>query len=166
MTEITLKGKPIHTTGKLPKVGKKAPDFLLIDSFLHERSLKDFAGKRKILSIVPSLDTPVCLTSAKKFNEQASSIKNLVVIYISADLPFAQKRACDTENLKHIKTLSMMRDREFAKDYGVLIKDGPLQGISARALIVLDEDDVVQHVELVPEIAQEPNYGAAFSSIS
>lgn len=166
MTKITLKGKPIHTIEKLPKVGKKAPDFLLIDSFLNERSLKDFAGKRKILSIVPSLDTPVCLTSAKKFNERTSSIKNLVVIYISADLPFAQKRACDIENLKHIKTLSMMRDREFARDYGVLIKDGPLQGICARALIVLDEDDIVQYVELVPEIAQEPNYGKAFKSIS
>lgn len=166
MTEITFKGQKIHTNGDLPKLGAKAPDFLLIDKELKERTLKDYKGKKKLLSTVISLDTSVCLSSAKKFNEKAASYPNLSILYISADLPFAQSRVCGAENLKQIETLSMMRNKNFGHDYGLLIQDGPLAGLLARSIIILDENDIVIYHELVPEITKEPNYEEALQAIS
>ena len=165
MAQITLGGNPIHTNGDLPKAGSKAPDFKLTDADLKDLSLADFKGKKKLLNIVPSLDTEVCAMSTKKFNEQASSFPNTVMLMVSADLPFAQKRFCSAENTEKVKTLSMMRDRHFAKDYGVLITDSVLAGITARAVVVIDENDNVVYSELVPEIAQEPNYDAALAAL-
>jgi thioredoxin-dependent peroxiredoxin len=165
MATISLGGNPIHTNGDMPKVGAAAPDFKLTDGDLNDLSLASFKGKKKLLNIVPSLDTPVCATSTKKFNEQAAKHPNAVMLMISADLPFAMKRFCVAENTDKVKTLSMMRDRHFAKDYGVLITDGPLAGITARAIVVIDEHDKVKYVELVPEIKQEPNYDAALAAL-
>ena len=165
MAEIKLGGNPIHTNGDLPKVGSKAPDFKLTDMDLKDVTLADFKGKKKLLNIVPSLDTPVCAMSTKKFNEQAAKHPNTVMLIIAADLPFAMKRFCSAENTDKVKSLSMMRDRHFAKDYGVLITDGPLAGITARAVVVIDENDKVVHAELVPEIKQEPNYDKALAAI-
>ncbi len=165
MAEITLQGNPIHTSGELPAIGSTAPDFSLTDGELNDVSLKDFAGKKKVLSIVPSLDTGVCATSTKVFNERLGGRDDVVVLVISADLPFAQARFCSAEGTDRVKTLSMMRDKHFAKDYGVLINDGPLAGITARAVLVLDENDRVLHAELVPEIAQEPDYDAAIAAL-
>ncbi len=165
MAQITLKGKPIHTNGELPKIGSVAPNFKLTDADLKDVTLADFKGKKKLLNIVPSLDTPVCATSTKKFNAYAEGRDDVVMLIVSADLPFAQKRFCVAENTDRVKTLSMMRDRHFAKDYGVLITDGPLAGITARAVVVIDEDDKVKYTELVPEIGQEPNYDAALAAL-
>jgi thioredoxin-dependent peroxiredoxin len=165
MARITLKGNAINTNGNLPKVGGSAPDFKLVDGDLSDVGLADFKGKKKLLNIVPSLDTPVCATSTKKFNEQAGNIDNVVMLIISADLPFAQSRFCQAENTNKVKTLAMMRDRNFAKDYGVLIQDGPLKGITARAIVVIDEKDKVAYTELVPEIAQEPDYEKALAAL-
>ena len=164
MAKVTLKGNLIHTNGDLPAVGSKAPEFQLVDQDLNNHSLKDYKGKRKILYIVPSLDTSVCSLSTKKFNEQIKKHPTIVVLAISSDLPFAQKRFCGAENVKNIVTLSMMRSKDFAKDYGVLIQDGPLAGICARAVIVLDENDKVIYVQLVPEITQEPDYEKALQA--
>lgn len=165
MAEITLKGNPIHTNGDLPAVGSKAPDFRLTNSDLADVGLADFAGKSKILSIVPSLDTGVCAESTRRFNELVASRDDVVVLVISADLPFAQGRFCSAEGIDRVVTLSIMRSRNFAKDYGVLIQDGPLAGITARAVVVLDADDKVLHTEMVPEIGQEPDYDAAFAAL-
>ena len=165
MAQIKLGGNPINTNGELPKVGSQAPDFKLTDMDLKDVSLADFKGKKKLLNIVPSLDTPVCAMSTKKFNEQATKHPNTVMLIVSADLPFAMKRFCAAENTDRVKSLSMMRDRHFAKDYGVLITDGPLTGITARAIVVIDENDKVVHAELVPEIKQEPNYDKALAAI-
>ena len=165
MATITLQGNEINTNGELPAVGAQAPDFVLVDGELNNRSLSDYAGSRKLLNIVPSLDTGVCATSTRKFNEAAASRDNVVMLVISADLPFAQGRFCSTENIDRVIPLSMMRSRNFAKDYGVLIDDGPLAGITARAVVVLDENDKVLYTELVPEIAQEPDYGAVLSAL-
>lgn len=165
MATVKLKGNPIHTNGELPSVGKKTPDFKLVDGDLNDRSLKDYKGKRKILSIVPSLDTAVCALSTKKFNEKIQSCPEYLVLVISSDLPFAQKRACGAEMAKNILSLSMMRDKKFAQDYGVLIQDGPLAGICARSIVVLDENDQVVYTELVPEITQEPNYDKALQAL-
>ncbi len=164
MATVTFKGSSVHTNGELPKVATKAPNFMLVDGNLQERPLSDFQGKRKILSIVPSLDTGVCALSAKKFNETAKSNPNLMVIFISADLPFAQKRMCQQDDLANIVTLSMMRNKEFAERYGVLLIDGPLAGLAARSVVVLDEQDNVIYTELVPEITQEPNYQKALDA--
>jgi thiol peroxidase len=161
MAKITLKGSPIHTNGNLPSAGTKAADFQLVDADLNNRSLKDFKGKRKMIYIVPSLDTSVCSTSTKKFSDQVKSHPEVTVLVVSADLPFAQKRFCSLENVANIVPLSMMRSNEFAKAYGVLIEDGPLAGICARAVVILDENDHVIYTELVPEIAQEPDYDKA-----
>jgi len=158
-------GNPIHTNGDLPKVGSKAPDFKLVTAELKDVSLADFKGKKKILNIVPSLDTGICAKSAKTFDAQVSKLTNTVVLTVSADLPFAQSRFCAAENTKNVKMLSMMRDRHFAKDYGVLIEDGALTGICARSIVVLDENDKVLYTELVPEIAQEPNYDKALAAV-
>ncbi|GEJ55718.1 thiol peroxidase [Anaeromyxobacter diazotrophicus] len=161
MANITLKGNPIHTNGDLPATGGKAPDFKLVAGDLSDVSLAAYRGKRKILNIVPSLDTAVCAVSTRKFNERAGALANTVVLVISGDLPFAQKRFCTTEGLANVVPLSMMRSKDFAKDYGVLIQDGPLAGLSARAVVVLDADDQVVYRQLVPEIGQEPDYDAA-----
>ncbi|MFO1422790.1 MAG: thiol peroxidase [Candidatus Competibacteraceae bacterium] len=163
MATLTFKGKPIHTNGDLPTVGAIAPDFKLVTADLRDVTLADFAGKKKLLNIVPSLDTPVCALSTRKFNEHAKAHSDTVILIISADLPFAQKRFCGNEGLNNVVTLSMMRSRKFAKDYGVLLEDGPLAGLTARAVVVLDETNQVRHAELVPEIAQEPDYEAALA---
>ncbi len=165
MATITLKGTPIHTNGELPKVGGKAPDFRLADVNLNDVTLADYRGKKKLLNIVPSLDTPVCAASTKKFNEHAKDRNDVVMLMISADLPFAMNRFCTSENTKNVVTLSMMRDRHFAKDYGVLIEDGSLAGITARAVVVIDENDKVVYTQLVPEIAQEPDYDKALAAL-
>jgi thioredoxin-dependent peroxiredoxin len=165
MAKIALAGNPINTSGDLPKVGTKAPDFKLTDADLKDVSLADFKGKKKLLNIFPSIDTPVCAMSTRKFNEAAARHGNAVMLMVSADLPFAMSRFCGAENTKVVKTLSMMRDRHFAKDYGVLITDGPLAGITARAVVVLDENDKVVHTELVPDIKQEPNYDKALAAL-
>lgn len=165
MTTVTRGGKLTRLSGDLPKVGSLAPDFSLVATDLNDMTLKDFAGKRKVLNIVPSLDTPTCAISTRKFNEQAGSLPNTVVLVISADLPFAMKRFCETEGLKNVVSLSTMRGREFMQNYGVLVEDGPIAGITARAVIVLDENDKVIYTELVPEIRQEPNYVAALAAL-
>ena len=165
MAEITLQGNPIHTNGELPAVGSQAPDFRLVDGELNDRTLADYRGKKKLLNVVPSLDTPVCAESTRKFNEAVAGRDDVVVLIVSADLPFAQSRFCTGEGLENVIPLSMMRDRNFAKDYGVLITDGPLAGITARAVVVLDENDKVVYTELVPEIAQEPGYDAAIRAL-
>ncbi|WP_172592367.1 thiol peroxidase [Nitrosomonas supralitoralis] len=162
---VTLKGNPIKIEGTFPKVGQKAPPFSLVNRDLQDTTLADFAGKKKVLNIVPSLDTPVCAISTRKFNQQASNMDNTVVLIIAADLPFAMSRFTDAEGLDKVITLSTMRGANFMKDYGVLIADSPFGGITARAVIVLDESDKVIYVELVPEIADEPNYEAALAAL-
>ncbi len=164
MAQVTLKGNPIHTNGELPKVGAPAPAFKLTNGDLKDVTLADYKGKRKILNIVPSLDTSVCATSTRKFNESAGKLPNTVVLVVSADLPFASKRFCTTEGLQNVVPLSLMRDKNFAKDYGVLLQDGPLAGICARAGVVLDENDRVKYTQLVPEIGQEPDYDKALAA--
>ena len=166
MTKITLKGNEIHTNGDIPKIGDEAPDFVLVNEDLNNVTLEDYKNKNKILSIVPSLDTPVCQTSTKVFNEKASSLKDTIILTISADLPFAMTRFCSSEKLNNIKSLSMMRSRNFAKDYGVLIVDGPLAGITARAVVVIDKNNIVIHSELVKEIADEPDYDGALNCLT
>jgi thiol peroxidase len=165
MATVTLSGNPINTNGDLPDVGATAPDFKLVDKDLNDVGLDAFAGKKKILSIVPSLDTGVCATSTKVFNERIGGRDDVVVLVASADLPFAQGRWCGAESVNNVVTLSMMRSRNFAKDYGVLIEDGPLAGITARAVLALDADNKILHTELVPEIAQEPDYDAAIDAL-
>jgi thioredoxin-dependent peroxiredoxin len=165
MAEVTLKGSPIHTNGDLPAVGSTAPDFRLTNKDLADVGLDDFAGKCKILSIVPSLDTGVCAESTRKFNQLVAERDDVVVLVIAADLPFAMTRFCGAEGIDRVHTLSMMRSKNFAKDYGVLIQDGPLAGITARAVVALDADNRVLHAELVPEIGQEPDYDAAFAAL-
>lgn len=161
MAQITFKGKPINTSGTLPGLKSKAPDFRLVDGQLNNRSLSDFAGKVKILNIVPSLDTSVCALSAKRFNREIGKEGKIVVLTVSCDLPFAQERFCKTEGVNNIIPLSQMRDRKFGKDYGVEILDGPLAGLLSRAVVVLDESDTVVYTEQVPEIGQEPDYDSA-----
>lgn len=165
MAAITLKGTEIHTNGELPKVGDKAPDFRLVDTDLNDRSLADFQGRKKLLNIFPSIDTPVCAKSTREFNAKAGELGDTVLLMIAADLPFAMGRFCGAEGLDHVRTLSMMRDKRFAEDYGVLIQDGPMSGLAARAIVCLDGDDRVLHTELVPEIAQEPDYQAALEAL-
>lgn len=165
MATVTLEGNPLNTNGDLPAVGSDAPAFKLTDGGLADVGLGDYAGKKKLLNIVPSLDTGICAISTKKFNETAAGRDDVVVLVVSADLPFAQGRFCEAQGTDKVVTLSMMRDRNFAKDYGVLITDGPLAGITARAVVVLDENDKVVYTELVPEIAQEPDYAAAIAAL-
>lgn len=165
MTKVTLKGSPIELEGKFPQKGDVVSDFVLVDPSLKDCSLSDFKGKRKLLYIVPSLDTKVCLLSSKKFNEAAKNNPHLMVVVISADLPFAMDRVCRLEKLENIKTLSIMRDKSFSKNFGVLIKTGPLAGITARAVIVLDEKNSVVYSELVKEIGNEPNYEEALKHV-
>ena len=161
MAQVTLRGNPVQVEGELPKTGSTAPEFSLVAVDLSEASLETFAGKRKVLNIFPSVDTPTCATSVRKFNAQANDLSNTVVLCISSDLPFAQKRFCGTEGLNNVLSLSDFRDPGFAVDYGVSIVDGPLKALTARAVVVLDENNNVLHRELVPEIGQEQNYEEA-----
>ena len=163
MAQVTLRGNPVQVEGELPTVGTQAPDFTLTAGDLSDVTLATFAGKRKVLNIFPSVDTPTCATSVRTFNAQADKVANTVVLCISSDLPFAQKRFCGTEGLDNVQSLSDFRNAEFAVDYGVSIADGPLRALTARAVVVLDENDNVLHSELVPEIGQEPNYEAALA---
>ena len=165
MATITLQGNEIHTAGEFPRVGSKAPDFTLTDSNLNDVSLARWMGKKKVLSIFPSIDTPVCALSTKKFNEYAREHDDTVMLMISADLPFAHKRFCGDEGLSNVETLSTMRSGDFASSYGVLIEDGPFAELTARAIVVLDENDTVVHSELVAEIADEPDYEAALKAL-
>lgn len=163
MSTVTLRGNPIPVNGTFPSVGSVAPAFTLVGGDLADVTLATYAGKRKVLNIFPSIDTPTCATSTRKFNAQADSIANTVVLCVSADLPFAQKRFCGAEGLNNVVTLSTMRGREFIRDYGVEIGAGPLAGVTARAVVVLDENNTVLHAELVSEIADEPNYESALA---
>ena len=162
-TAVTLGGEPITLFGEFPKVGQTAPQFKLVDKDLKDVSLKEFAGKRKILNIVPSLDTGVCAASTRKFNEAAEKLENTVVLVISADLPFAMARFCAAEGVNNVITLSLMRGRDFMRNYGVKIADSALSGVTARAVLVLDENDRVLYAELVSEIKQEPDYDSALA---
>ncbi len=166
MTEVTLRGAPILVAGDFPQAGDQAKAFRLVGTDLADVELSAFAGKRKVLNIFPSVDTPICATSVRKFNAQASGLSNTVVLCISADLPFAQKRFCGAEGLENVVSLSTMRGAQFLDDYGVAIASGPLAGVAARAVVVLDEQDRVLYSELVGEIGTEPNYEAAIASLA
>ena len=165
MAQVTLRGNPVQVEGELPKVGSEAADFTLTAGDLSDATLATFAGKRKVLNIFPSVDTPTCATSVRTFNTKANEIANTVVLCISADLPFAQARFCGAEGLDNVINLSTMRGAGFLADYGVAIANGPLAGVAARAVVVLDEQDKVLHSELVGEIADEPNYAAALDAL-
>lgn len=165
MANVTLGGNPITVAGNFPNKGDTAGDFTLTAKDLKDVGLKDFAGKRKVLNIVPSLDTPVCAKSTRVFNEKAGALPNTAVLVISADLPFAAGRFCTAEGINNVVTLSTVRGGDFKKKYGVDIESGPLKGVTARAVIVLDENNKVLHSELVPEIKQEPNYDAALGAL-
>lgn len=160
---VTLKGNPVEVAGNFPSPGQTAPDFTLVNQDLQNVGLAEFAGKRKILNIFPSIDTPTCATSVRKFNQLASELPNTAVLCISVDLPFAQKRFCGAEGLSNVTTLSTMRGRRFLEDYGVALASSKLEGIAARSVVVLDENNKVLHSELVSEIVNEPNYDAALA---
>lgn len=162
---VTLGGNPVEVAGDFPQVGQQAPAFTLVASDLADTSLASFDGKRKVLNIFPSIDTPTCATSVRKFNQSASALPNTAILCISADLPFAQKRFCGAEGLSNVVTLSTLRGQEFLEDYGVALKSGPLAGLAARAVVVLDENDRVLHSELVSEIKSEPNYENALAAL-
>jgi thiol peroxidase len=164
MATISFHGDPLHTNGELPAVGRTAPDFLLTNGKLEDVSLAAFAGKKKLLNIVPSLDAPVCAASARIFNQKASALDNAVVLVVSADLPFAQSRFCATEGLKNIVPLSTMRS-DFALDYGVKIVDGILAGLTARAVVVIDANDKIAYSQLVSEVTGEPDYQSALAAL-
>lgn len=165
MAHITLKGNPIQTTGELPAIGQTAPNFTLVNKDLSDVSLTSFRGKKVVLNIFPSIDTPTCAASVRHFNKDAALHSDTVVLCISADLPFAQARFCGAEGLDHVQTLSTFRASTFAKDYGVAFANGPLIGLNARAVIVLDEHGKVIHTELVSEVANEPNYDKVLASL-
>jgi thiol peroxidase len=165
MAEITLQGDPINTVGFLPPVGEQAPNFTLVAADLSDRKLSDFRGKKVVLNIFPSIDTDVCAASVRKFNEEASGRDDTVVLCISADLPFAAGRFCGAEGLDNVVTLSDFRNHTFGDDYGMRIIDGPIAGLLGRAVVVVDEQGTVIYEELVPEIAQEPNYFAAMQAL-
>ena len=164
-SSVTLKGNPVDVAGNLPKVGSTAPNFTLVDKALADVTLETFAGKRKVLNIFPSVDTPTCAASIRTFNKLAAGMNNTVVLNISADLPFAQSRFCAAEGIDNVQNLSSMRGRDFLMNYGVLLFTSKLAGLCARAVIVLDEKNVVKYLELVPEIANEPNYDAALAAL-
>jgi thioredoxin-dependent peroxiredoxin len=165
MATITLEGNQINTVGNLPAIGSAAPDFVLTTGDLADVTLADYSGKKKILNIVPSLDTGICAASTKKFNDELKKLSNTIVLTISADLPFAQGRFCKAEEIDSVVTLSMLRSKDFGTAYGTLISDGPLAGILSRAIVVLDENDKVVYTEQVPEIVQEPDYDKALSAV-
>ena len=163
MATTALKGTPVQTNRDLPAKGSTAPDFLLVAADLSEKTLADFAGKKKILTINPSYDTPVCQTAARTFNQRAASLGDAVVLVVSSDLPFAQKRFCVAEGLEGVVPLSTFRG-SFLQDYGVEMVDGAMKGLAARAIVVLDENNEVVHTEMVPDIVQEPDYDAAIAA--
>lgn len=165
MSKVTFKGTNVNISGNLPKVGTAAPDFTLVKDDLSELSLADLKGKHVVLNIFPSLDTGVCAASVRKFNQEASKMNNTVVLAVSADLPFASGRFCTIEGIKNVIPVSVYRNPEFAKNYGVLMTDGPLKGLLARSVVVVDPKGNISYTELVPEITQEPNYQAAINSV-
>ncbi|MDK4534995.1 thiol peroxidase [Kingella kingae] len=165
MAQVTFKGTPVEIQGTLPQVGQTAPDFTLTATDLSDKTLADFAGKRKILNIFPSIDTGVCATSVRKFNEYAANLNNTVVLCIAADLPFAFARFCGAEGIENVVSLSSFRST-FGADYGVNLAGSPLRGLTTRAVVVLDENNQVLHAELVAEIGQEPNYDAALAVLA
>ncbi len=165
MAQITFKGDPVHTIGELPKIGDKAPDFLLTKTDLSDISLKDVSGKKVILNIFPSIDTPVCSISVARFNEEISKFDNAIVIGASLDLPFAHARFCEAEGIKNVTTASELRNREFGSNYGVRMVDGPLAGLLARAIVVIDENSKVIYTQLVGEITEEPDYDKALNML-
>ena len=162
---VMLKGNPVDVAGNLPPIGSTAPNFTLVNDALQDVTLDTYAGKRKVLNLFPSIDTPTCASSVRAFNERASRMDNTVVINISADLPFAQKRFCAAEGIENVVNLSTMRGRDFLMNYGVLLFSSKLAGLAARAVIILDENDIIKYIELVPEITQEPNYDAAVAAL-
>lgn len=164
MATVLLQGQAIHTNGELPAVGSAAPAFVLADQDLRDRSLADFRGETLIVSVVPSLDTPTCLVSTRRLSTRIEELPATRLLVISADLPFAQGRILLEQDISNVEALSMMRDREFAIDYGLLLVDGPLRGIAARALLVIDAQGIVRHAELVADIADEPDYEAAITA--
>jgi len=166
MAEIKFKGNPIHTSGYLPGIGEKAPDFVMTKTDLSDVSLKDFSGKRIVLNIFPSLDTAVCAASVRRFNSELDKLPNTVVLCASMDLPFAHKRFCTTEGLEKVISLSEMHKRGFGEDYGMRILDGPLAGLYSRAIVIIDEKGKVLYTEQVPEITQEPDYKTALTILS
>ena len=166
MAEITLRGNPIHTVGDLPPVGAPAPSFSLTQKDLSETTNADFAGKRVVLNIFPSVDTAVCATSVRKFNEKAAGLNNTVVLCVSADLPFAQNRFCGAEGIENVIMASTFRNADFGDTFGVRLADSGMRGLMARAVVVIDDKGMVRHNELVAEIAQEPNYDAALAALS
>ena len=166
MSTVTLRGNSIEVDGSFPQPGTPAPEFSLVDKSLADVALSSFEGKRKVLNIFPSVDTPTCAASVRKFNELASKLENTVVLCVSADLPFAQARFCGAEGLENVVTLSTLRHADFLSDYGVAIATGPMAGLAARAVVVLDENNTVTHSQLVAEIADEPAYDEALSALS
>lgn len=165
MAKITLKGNAIETIGTLPAKGSAAPNFKLVKTDLSEVTLADYKGKKVVCNIFPSIDTPVCATSVRQFNKTAGELTNAVVLCISADLPFAHTRFCETDGLKNVESLSVFRSPAFGKDYGVTITTGPIAGLLSRAIVIIDADGKVIYTEQVPEIAQEPNYDAALAAL-
>jgi len=165
MTTVTLGGNPFALTGSFPQAGESAKDFTLTNGKLEDVNLASFAGKKKLISIFPSVDTPVCALSTKKFNDHASAHEDTVMLMVSSDLPFAQGRFCGAEGLENVHALSIMRNQSFSQDYGVLLSEGPMAGITARAIVVIDENDKVVYSELVSEIADEPDYEAAIATL-
>jgi thiol peroxidase len=165
MAEVLFKGNRVHTSGKLPKVGARAPDFRLTRGDLSDVSLKDFAGKKKILNIAHSLDTGTCAATAKAFEARAGQLPGTVILTVSNDLPFAQKRFCEAENIHAVVPLSQLRDRRFGRDYGVEYLDGPIAGLLARAVVVIDENDRVVYTQQVPETSLEPDYEAVLQAV-
>lgn len=165
MATVTLGGNPINTSGELPSVGSKAPQFQLVQNDLSVASLENFAGSKLVLNIFPSIDTGTCATSVRTFNAKASALENTKVLCISRDLPFAQKRFCGAEGLENVINLSDFKTGSFGKDYGLELLEGPLAGLHARVVIIVDENGTVKYTELVPEIANEPNYEAALASL-
>ena len=163
---VTLGGNPFQVDGSFPQKGQAAPAFTLVGKDLADVALSSFAGQRKVLNIFPSVDTPTCATSVRKFNEKASGLENTVVLCISADLPFALSRFCGAEGLDKVVTLSTMRGRDFLESYGVALSNGPLAGLAARAVLVLDADDQVLHSQLVGEIKNKPDYEAALQALT
>ena len=166
MAEITLKGNPTETIGKLPKTGKKAPGFKLVKSDLSVAKLKDYKGSRIVLNITPSIDTPVCASSIRRFNELATQFDNTKVLYISKDLPFAHARFCGAEGIDNVETLSDFVKGKFGKKYGVTISSGPMKGLLSRAIVVIDEEGTVIYTEQVPEIVDEPDYDKVIEVLS
>ena len=165
MAQIAFKGNPVHTTGELPKAGESAPDFRLTGTDLADISLASYQGKKLVVNIFPSLDTPVCAASVRRFNEEAGKLENTVVLCVSRDLPFAHKRFCTAEGLNNVVSASEYKDSSFSDRYGLRIADGPLAGLLSRAIVVIDPAGKVQYTEQVPEITQEPDYAGALAAL-